>query len=76
MIEKPSLSDVVSSFQLSKSVVDVSNINFRDPIEDPITVVADIPNGYIAYTECQSPSGGYPRSIDSYEGYNDNKTIG
>ena len=60
MIEKPSLSDLVSGFQLSKSVVDVSNINFRDPIEDPIAVVADIPNGYIAYTEAE-PFWGDPR---------------
>ena len=63
MIEKPSLSDVVSSFQLSKSAVDVSNINFRDPIEDPIGLIAETPNSDIGYTYVREtiwhrPSGG------------------
>ena len=74
MTEKPLLGDVVRSFQLSKSAVDVSNINFGDPIDDSVAVVADIPNGYIAYTKWQSPSGGYPRLINSYEGYNNNQS--
>ena len=61
MIENPSLGDVVSSFQLSKRVVDVSNINFRDPIEDPIAVIADTLSSDISYTTWQNPSGGNPR---------------
>ena len=63
---KPALGDLVSSFQLSKSIVDVSSTDFAGPVDDPILIVADIPNGYIS-TTWQSPSGAKDLWISSQD---------
>ena len=63
---KPALGDLISSFQLSKSIVDVSSTDFAGPVDDPILIVADIPNGYIS-TTWQSPSGAKDLWISSQD---------